>query len=75
MPAPQTRNSLILRLRRQDDVEAWEQFVTIYQPLIGDKIACIGNASALEMKTCVEEDGFAAAGKLPSKKDQRWIQF
>lgn len=32
--APLTRPSLILRLRRQDDFCAWEEFVEIYQPVI-----------------------------------------
>lgn len=31
---PETRQSLILRLRRPDDVEAWEEFVAIYEPLM-----------------------------------------
>ena len=31
---PETRKSLILRLRRQDDVEAWEEFVAIYEPMM-----------------------------------------
>jgi RNA polymerase sigma factor (sigma-70 family) len=29
-----TRNSLLLRLSDQQDIAAWDQFVTIYQPLI-----------------------------------------
>ncbi len=29
-----TRASLILRLQRPDDVQAWEDFAEIYQPLI-----------------------------------------
>lgn len=33
-PIPETRNSLILRLRDQRDIEAWEQFVAIYDPLV-----------------------------------------
>lgn len=32
--SPDTRASLLLRLRRHDDVEAWSEFVEIYQPLI-----------------------------------------
>ena len=31
---PKTRVSLILRLQQQEDVEAWEEFVEIYQPLV-----------------------------------------
>ena len=31
---PETRNSLILRLPDKQDVEAWDQFVDIYQPLV-----------------------------------------
>ena len=31
---PDTRNSLILRLPDKQDVEAWDQFVAIYEPLI-----------------------------------------
>ena len=31
---PETRQSLILRLRNPDDMLAWEEFVEIYQPLI-----------------------------------------
>lgn len=33
-PVPDTRNSLILRLPDNCDVEAWNQFVAIYKPLI-----------------------------------------
>lgn len=33
-PIPETRHSLILRLRDDRDVEAWDQFVSIYQPLV-----------------------------------------
>lgn len=31
---PETRNSLILRLVDQRDVESWEMFVSIYEPLV-----------------------------------------
>ena len=31
---PDTRKSLILRLRHPDDAEAWEEFVAIYEPLM-----------------------------------------
>jgi len=33
-PVPDTRDSLILRLPDSMDIEAWEQFVQIYEPLI-----------------------------------------
>ena len=33
-PVPDTRNSLILRLPDKRDVEAWDQFVAIYEPLV-----------------------------------------
>lgn len=33
-PVPDTRNSLILRLPDKYDVEAWDQFVSIYEPLV-----------------------------------------
>ena len=33
-PVPETRNSLILRLPDMRDVEAWDQFVAIYEPLV-----------------------------------------
>lgn len=32
--SPETRPSLILRLRNADDLQAWQQFIEIYQPLI-----------------------------------------
>jgi RNA polymerase sigma factor (sigma-70 family) len=32
--APKTRPSLILRLRNRDDLDAWQEFVAIYQPLV-----------------------------------------
>ena len=32
--APQTRASLILRLRNPDDLRTWQEFVEIYQPVI-----------------------------------------
>ena len=34
MPMPETRQSLILSLRDPQRTEAWEEFVTIYQPLV-----------------------------------------
>ena len=34
MSIPETRASLILRLSDTTDVEAWDEFVTIYQPLV-----------------------------------------
>lgn len=33
-PVPETRESLILRLPDARDVEAWDEFVAIYQPLV-----------------------------------------
>jgi RNA polymerase sigma factor (sigma-70 family) len=33
-PVPETRYSLILRLPDRRDVEAWDQFVSIYEPLV-----------------------------------------
>ncbi len=33
-PVPDTRNSLIVRLSDCRDVEAWDQFVLIYEPLV-----------------------------------------
>lgn len=33
-PVPETRQSLILRLPDPRDLEAWDQFVAIYQPLV-----------------------------------------
>ena len=32
--APQTRNSLILRLRDREDADSWREFVGIYEPVI-----------------------------------------
>lgn len=32
--APQTRPSLILRLKNRDDLDAWQEFTEIYQPLV-----------------------------------------
>lgn len=32
--SPDTRNSLIARLSRSEDAEAWEEFVELYQPVI-----------------------------------------
>ena len=32
--SPDTRASLLIRLRRHDDVDSWNEFVEIYQPLI-----------------------------------------
>ena len=34
IPFPDTRHSLILRLSDRNDAEAWEQFVSIYRPLV-----------------------------------------
>ena len=34
MPIPETRPSLILRIRDSEDREAWDEFVAIYQPVI-----------------------------------------
>ena len=33
-PVPDTRDSLILRLPDRRDVEAWDEFALIYQPLV-----------------------------------------
>jgi len=33
-PVPETRHSLILRLPDRCDVDAWEEFVAIYEPLV-----------------------------------------
>ena len=33
-PIPDTRNSLILRLPNSRDIDAWDQFVSIYEPLV-----------------------------------------
>lgn len=33
-PVPDTRHSLILRLNDRRDAEAWDQFVSIYEPLV-----------------------------------------
>lgn len=33
-PVPDTRNSLILRLPDSRDIDAWDQFVAIYEPLV-----------------------------------------
>lgn len=33
-PFPETRNSLILRLPDKRDVEAWDEFVSLYEPLV-----------------------------------------
>lgn len=33
-PVPDTRHSLILRLNDRHDAEAWDQFVSIYEPLV-----------------------------------------
>ena len=34
MPSPETRLSLLAKLHRREDAEAWFEFVSIYQPLI-----------------------------------------
>lgn len=35
MPAvPETRNSLVLRLRDAEDVDAWDEFLAVYEPLV-----------------------------------------
>lgn len=31
---PNTRQSLVLRLQDADDLEAWDEFVSIYRPLV-----------------------------------------
>lgn len=31
---PETRQSLLVRLRDRDDARAWEDFVKIYEPLL-----------------------------------------
>jgi len=45
-PVPETRNSLILRLPDKRDVEAWDQFVTIYEPLVYRLARAKGHLSA-----------------------------
>ena len=49
--APNTRNSLILRLRDRDDLESWREFTDIYEPVIY-RVACrrgLQHADALEL--------------------------
>ena len=52
MQAPETRPSLILRLRNLDDVQAWNEFTEIYEPLVFRLARKLGmqHAAALEAK-------------------------
>ena len=61
--ASDTRNSLILRLHDNLDVEAWEQFVAIYEPLIYRLARAKGfqNADAQEI---IQEVFIAVAGAV-----------
>jgi RNA polymerase sigma-70 factor (ECF subfamily) len=52
--APDTRASLLIRLRRHDDVEAWNEFVEIYQPLIL-RLAVRGGLQEADASEVVQE--------------------
>ncbi len=65
-PVPDTRNSLIARLPDKQDAEAWEQFVSIYEPLVY-RLARSKGFQGAEAREIVQEVLVAVAGAV-----QRW---
>jgi RNA polymerase sigma-70 factor (ECF subfamily) len=65
-PVPETRNSLILRLPDRRDVEAWDQFVSIYEPLVY-RLARVKGFQHADAQEIVQE-GLVAV----SRAVQRW---
>ena len=52
--SPQTRYSLILRLRNRGDIEAWSEFVEVYHPLI-HSLACRRGLQAVDADDVAQE--------------------
>lgn len=63
----ETRNSLILRLSDKQDIEAWDRFVEIYQPLIFRLVRSKGFQDA-DAEDIVQEVMVAV-----SKAIERWV--
>jgi RNA polymerase sigma factor (sigma-70 family) len=61
-----TRNSLILRLSDRQDIEAWDRFVEIYQPLIF-RLVCSKGFQVADAEDIVQEVMVAV-----SKAIERW---
>ena len=65
-PIPETRYSLIARLPDKQDVEAWDQFVSIYEPLVYRLARSKGFQDA-DAREIVQEVFVAVSGAV-----QRW---
>lgn len=66
--APDTRASLLIRLQRHDDVEAWNEFVEIYQPLI-QRMAQRGGLQEADATEVVQEVLTRVARTVATWKD------
>jgi RNA polymerase sigma-70 factor (ECF subfamily) len=75
MSAPETRASLILRLRESDDAAAWEEFVGIYRPVIVRLAAARGLQQA-DADDLAQQVLLSVARKVPDwESDPQRAQF
>jgi RNA polymerase sigma-70 factor, ECF subfamily len=65
--SPETRNSLLLRLQDREDVDAWEEFVAIYSPVVFRVALCKGFQQA-DAENIVQEVLLAVARSL-----EKWL--
>ena len=65
---PETRASLILRLKNADDVAAWNDFVAIYSPVIF-RVACRHGFQAADAENLIQEVLLSISRALP-----RWLE-
>ncbi|MCA9139885.1 MAG: hypothetical protein KDB00_24095, partial [Planctomycetales bacterium] len=64
----ETRASLILRLKHAEDVAAWNDFVSIYAPVIF-RVACRHGFQNADAENLIQEVLLAISRALP-----RWLQ-
>ncbi len=65
---PETRASLILRLKNADDVAAWNDFVAIYSPVIF-RVACRHGFQAADAENLIQEVLLSISRSLP-----QWLE-
>jgi RNA polymerase sigma-70 factor (ECF subfamily) len=65
---PETRASLILRLKNADDVAAWSDFVAIYAPVIF-RVACRHGLQVADAENLIQEVLLSISRALP-----QWLQ-
>jgi RNA polymerase sigma-70 factor (ECF subfamily) len=63
-PIPETRGSLIVRLRDLDDELAWEEFVGIYRPVIV-RVAMLKGLQPSDAEDLAQQVLLAVSAKIP----------